>query len=273
MLSSIIFALLFLSNVYGEFHWSYPEDISTDSWSQEDNYCGSDYLFQSPINIDETSGDLQSCSSPLDWEIKTETNIFKVKNTGHNIQIVPICCDISNEDSGDEEPGEPDSDDDPEAANVESGENFGVLSDNFDYIDDGSYCLDSFHIHWGKNNNEGSEHQFNSQKSVMEMHFVHYQCDYKTVQEALNAYNPNEPIPTLAVVGVLFKIGEANPFIQKICDNVNSLKNADDETTITFSNNINMFDVIPIDDNNEIMGNYFHYFGSLTTPPCTPTGL
>ena len=56
----------------------------------------------------------------------------------------------------------------------------------------------------------------------------------------------------LAVVGVLFEEGEANPFLDKV------LKNVGKEAML------NVDEMLPVNTEN-----YYHYQGSLTTPPCS----
>ena len=36
------------------------------------------------------------------------------------------------------------------------------------------FCLDSFHFHWGKTDDYGSEHTFDGTHYPLEAHFVHY---------------------------------------------------------------------------------------------------
>ena len=148
-----------------------------------------------------------------------------------------------------------------------------ILVNNTD-IYGSKYCLDAFHIHWGVEDNTGSEHRINGKQSVMEMHFVHYKCPtYKKVSEAMGITIPNDDKadPTLAVVSVLFEIGQdENVLIQKIVDQIQGLKLKTVGAGITISDT-DFFDVVPMDDD-EIEGSYYHYKGSLTTPPCTPVG-
>ncbi len=91
------------------------------------------------------------------------------------------------------------------------------------------YKLIQFHFH-GK-----SEHTIDGRRYDMVAHMVHQAKDGQ-----------------LAVVAVLFEVGEKNPFIQKILDNIG--KEAD----------IDPQELLPKDTNH-----FYHYVGSLTTPPCS----
>jgi carbonic anhydrase len=79
---------------------------------------------------------------------------------------------------------------------------------------------------------------------------------------------PNEDknaTPQYLVIGVLFKEGKENKFI---ADFLNSIPKEEHETTTLKAGSVklaDLFGVIP----KEINGHYYHYKGSLTTPPYT----
>jgi len=88
-----------------------------------------------------------------------------------------------------------------------------------------------------------SEHAINGQRAAMEVHLVHQSAD-----------------GNLAVVGILLNAGSQNPLLQKILDNTS------DEINRVYSPqgiNINTSDLLPANRQ------FFHYSGSLTTPPCS----
>jgi len=91
------------------------------------------------------------------------------------------------------------------------------------------YKLVQFHFH-GK-----SEHTIDGRQYDMVAHMV-YQAKDKT----------------LAVVAVMFEVGEKNEFLQTIINNIGSTANIDPQ------------DLLPKD-----ISHYYHYIGSLTTPPCS----
>ena len=112
-------------------------------------------------------------------------------------------------------------------------------------IDDGDtlkikgedYILKQFHFH------TPSENHVNGKSFPLEAHFVHSTTDGK-----------------LAVIAVLFKEGTANPTLNKILSKFPLEKNK--EIKLEFSKDyLNV--VMPTHKD------YYHFMGSLTTPPCT----
>ena len=269
MLSKIaIVSSLILSHAFSA-EFEYPEE----HWDAESvmgpgvpNYCGSTHEHQSPINI--ITNSVQSCptSNKLDWDLNTDIKTFKVENTGHNLRIVPIYGDVDSDDSG-----EDDSSEDDEFENEDTQGLFGKLKNNFGFNGQHSeYYLDSLHLHWGQKEGTGSEHRVDGTQSSMEVHFVHYSKQYKSAGVARDSSQENKEDPyTLAVVGVLFEIGEPNEFISKIIEQISKLATPDHEVEIS---EVSMSQVVPMNDD-EVKGDYYHYKGSLTTPPCTPAGM
>ena len=91
------------------------------------------------------------------------------------------------------------------------------------------YTLIQFHFH-GR-----SEHTIDGRRYDMVAHMVHQASD-----------------KTLAVVAVMFEVGQKNEFVQKIIDNIGAEIDLDPQ------------DLLPRD-----VSHYYHYVGSLTTPPCS----
>jgi len=87
-----------------------------------------------------------------------------------------------------------------------------------------------------------SEHYVDGAPYPMEAHFVHKAAD-----------------GALGVVGVMFKVGEHNPVIEGIWQNVPQAGSAKTVDGVE----INAGDLMPADKS------YYKYDGSLTTPPCT----
>ncbi len=104
-------------------------------------------------------------------------------------------------------------------------------------VDDIRFDLLQFHFH------SPSEHEINSQSYALEGHFVHKDKD-----------------GNLAVVGVMFEEGAANPVIDFLWQNLPQEVNKEMVSENTW---INGEDLLPKNRN------YFRYSGSLTTPPCS----
>ena len=98
------------------------------------------------------------------------------------------------------------------------------------------YKLLQFHFH------SLSEHTIDGKFSQMEAHLVHQSEDGE-----------------LAVIGVMMELGKHNNFMEKI---FNSMPRKEGGKT-TSSQTLNANDILPKDRS------YYHYVGSLTTPPCT----
>ena len=99
------------------------------------------------------------------------------------------------------------------------------------------YELLQFHFH------TPSEHQRNGENLPMEMHLVH-----------------KDAHGNLAVIGILYQIGAANPELQKLIDNLpHDIGRAHTHANV----HIDLTRFIPQDKR------FFKYSGSLTTPPCS----
>lgn len=107
-------------------------------------------------------------------------------------------------------------------ANVQEGSSLMVGDERFELL--------QFHFH------TPSEHYINGTPFPMEVHFVH-----------------RSQSGELAVLGVMFKVGEANPALDTLWEAAGS------DTPVSVSTE----DLLPQ------KLNYFRYDGSLTTPPCS----
>jgi carbonic anhydrase len=114
--------------------------------------------------------------------------------------------------------------------------------------DDTTFNFKQCHFH------TPSEHLIDGMTFPMEMHIVNMM--------------PNEDknaTPQYLVVGVLFKEGKENKFIT---DFLGAIPKEEDETAALKAGSVklaDLFGAIP----KEVRGNYYHYKGSLTTPPYT----
>ncbi|KAF4655592.1 hypothetical protein FOZ61_007491 [Perkinsus olseni] len=121
---------------------------------------------------------------------------------------------------------------------------------NVRMYEEDTFVLDHFHAHWGLTDESGSEHLLEGMAHPMEVHFVHYNEKYGSVGDDKGKAGG------LAVLGVFFEIGDANPEIEKILE---AVKTGSD----TFGS-IDLYGLIPEDAGTK----FFGYDGSLTTPTC-----
>lgn len=132
------------------------------------------------------------------------------------------------------------------------------------------YILDNLHWHWGKHNDEGSEHTLDGKRFSAEVHLVTYNSQYKSITEAIQKTNG------LAVLGFFYEVvnfshtnsmegskhgSSYNPFIPLLSKLIEP-KSSFTETRHLFS----LRDVIKSSD-----FHFLSYKGSLTTPNCYET--
>ncbi|KAL7056436.1 hypothetical protein AAHC03_021190 [Spirometra sp. Aus1] len=122
------------------------------------------------------------------------------------------------------------------------------------------YKVSQFHFHWGGGNDRGSEHTLDGQTFPLEMHIVAYSSMYANFSTAQSAPRG------LTVIGVFFQLttDQSKSSLSKmgnLLSIIGQLTNASTTTTIqSFDPHI----LLPTKKNQ-----FFRYFGSLTTPPCT----
>ncbi|XP_077392153.1 carbonic anhydrase [Festucalex cinctus] len=174
---------------------------------------------QSPINIVPKETQFSPSLKPLKLKYDP-SNSMGILNNGHSFQV--------------------DYSDDVDSSTLTGG----PIS--------GTYRLKQFHFHWGASDERGSEHTINGIKFPCELHLVHWNTKYPSFGEA--ASQPDG----LAVVGVLLKIGAANPKLQKVLDALASIKTKGMQTTFA---NFDPQTLLPVSLD------YWTYDGSLTTPP------
>ena len=106
-------------------------------------------------------------------------------------------------------------------------------------IDGDTYTLTQFHFH------TLSEHAVEGKRGVMELHAVF-----------IDSHN------NYAVIGVLYKIGKPNRFLEKLI--AAGLPKLTTSAPVTIDN-------LGLDDAFTDTSRYYTYPGSLTTPPCSET--
>ncbi|MBE0435574.1 MAG: carbonic anhydrase family protein [Methylomicrobium sp.] len=99
-----------------------------------------------------------------------------------------------------------------------------------------------------------SEHLLDGVTYPMEMHIVNYTPPLDETD-----------IPHYLVIGVLFKMGKKNAFIQEVLDNIPKHEH---ETTYIKHDSVHLKDLFMENINREL-NNFYYYKGSLTTPPYT----
>ena len=141
------------------------------------------------------------------------------------------------------------------------------------------YKLYGFHLHWGPGDQNGSEHVFTGTTTTLEVHFVHFSHDYLSVGEAVAAWenaslsdDPNaNDMHTLGVVGFLFEEVSDGVYDEK-ADAI-LLELAEDPGMQSVWSNATgsaflQFAITDLVNASDFMEHYYHYEGSLTTPPC-----
>ena len=128
------------------------------------------------------------------------------------------------------------------------------------------YVLDQFHFHWGEDDYgmvTGSEHAIDYRNGPMELHLVHHNIRYASLEDAIN--QPDG----LAVIGILFtevsdqeSDGEYSAIAQRL-----PLIEKPTAHGVDFS--VTLSRMIPPALFEDSV--YYRYDGSLTTPPCSET--
>ncbi|NXH11487.1 CAH9 anhydrase, partial [Bucco capensis] len=120
------------------------------------------------------------------------------------------------------------------------------------------YRAVQLHLHWGSPKGYGSEHTVNGHRFAAEIHVVHYNTKYDSFNEAMD--RPDG----LAVLGAFLEVGlRENPYYQEIIEHLYNIQREGEEVLVP---GFNIAGLLPAN-----LKHYFHYNGSLTTPPCYQT--
>ncbi|XP_044539322.1 carbonic anhydrase 15-like, partial [Gracilinanus agilis] len=121
-----------------------------------------------------------------------------------------------------------------------------------------SYCALQLHFHWGSPTGNGSEHTLDGQRHPMEMHVVHMNTLYRSLEEARG--HPGG----LAVLAFLFKVqSEDNANYNTI---VSGLRNVSHQgQSVELASTFRLDKLLP---ERSLLSRYYRYPGSLTTPAC-----
>lgn len=120
-----------------------------------------------------------------------------------------------------------------------------------------TYRLFQLHFHWGLDSHQGSEHQLDSQQYAAEMHVIHYNDKYADVGAAIAQADG------LLVWGHFLQVTSetrvANPYVKTILTDFAAVQTGGQNKSVT----LNLKKLLP-----EKHDTFYHYAGSLTTPPC-----
>uniref|UniRef100_A0A0A1WMG7 Carbonic anhydrase n=1 Tax=Zeugodacus cucurbitae TaxID=28588 RepID=A0A0A1WMG7_ZEUCU len=123
-----------------------------------------------------------------------------------------------------------------------------------------TYIMESLHFHWGSNESHGSEHVLDSERYSMEMHLLHRNTKYATVEEA------REHEDGLAVLAVLYVVNvTATADFVGLNEVINVLESISEFNRSTEIDNFLLSVLLGDMD----VAEFYTYAGSLTTPPCS----
>lgn len=248
----IFLTLHYHFNLINSATWDY-EEMDSNLWDTAfPEYCNG--TKQSPINI-KTSNTF-ACDRKVEWRYPSYSK-FELHNNGHTMEMDMYAI-------GD--------DDDYLSDNSNCVGKLMIETTNVSICENGkkritkiheSYCFNSAHFHWGLMSTHGSEHSINGNFYALELHMVHYACKYNNFSSALLAWK-NESNPyVLAVVGILFELSAHDNTNLDAILNDQVMSDIIEYDGYRVVDDFKLFDLIPKDKD------FYHYKGSLTTPPCT----
>ncbi|XP_068956877.1 carbonic anhydrase 15-like [Petaurus breviceps papuanus] len=120
------------------------------------------------------------------------------------------------------------------------------------------YCALQLHFHWGSPTSNGSEHTLDGQRQPMEMHMVHMNTLYQSLEEARG--HPGG----LAVLAFLFKVqNEDNANYNTIVSGLRNISHQGE--SVELASTFRLDKLLP---GRALLSRYYRYSGSLTTPAC-----
>ncbi|XP_049300265.1 carbonic anhydrase isoform X2 [Anopheles funestus] len=199
--------------------WNYPTPGSNGVMSEPESWGGQcdNGRRQSPIDLAQAAAVRGEFAPFFFSNYKLPIRQAQLANTGHSLQI-------SNQDP---------------AVTIQGG---GL---------GGRFVLDQMHFHWG------SEHTIDSTRYGLELHLVHHDTRYTSLDEAAAARNG------VAVLGVLFHVSaQPNMHIDVILNTAADIRNqAGAETSL--KGKLAPHFLMPAN-----RSAFYRYEGSLTTPAC-----
>ncbi|CAF0909723.1 unnamed protein product [Adineta ricciae] len=206
-------------------HWDYSPLFGPNMWSRIFPEL-KDRKFQSPIRIYTEQAEYEPILTrhPLIFDADDDC-CQTLENTGHTFQV-----------SG-------------------TGHTYitgGPVLDEFQFL--------QFHMHWGANEHEGSEHVIDDVRSVAELHIVTWNTtQFSTPQEAAIS----DQFDGLLVFAVLLNVVPTdNPMLGQLIELLPQIAHKGEKITLD-SNVVSLRNFMP-----KNMEDYYTYSGSLTTPMC-----
>lgn len=269
MLYLSAFLMAFAAKTSHAASWNYEEpDKNTSHWKNLFAEC--DFHRQSPIDLPVPK--ISTCTKPLELEWTSQKTHYAIRNNGHSLQAIPF--EISHAGGGDLSG--------LEVLHHRNDTTIRLKNSFFDTYESDvnrEYCFDSLHFHWSTDSSLGSEHTINGESYPLEVHLVHYSCDYPVAGAALKDYATgaaalnHDDENVLAVIGIMFEIGEPNPILGKMLDDMiiegiyEHHAGTDEYPHLLefFYTEFDLKELLP--ESREMVA----YLGSLTTPPCYET--
>lgn len=119
-----------------------------------------------------------------------------------------------------------------------------------------TFAFVQFHLHWGNNSSQGSEHLIKSKGYPAEMHMVHFNTKYGSFAEA-SKYEDG-----VAVLAIFLKVGSSDSqSFQPLVEQLGEIAKDGDE--VILRNPISLSNLLP-----GRTSSFYRYSGSLTTPAC-----
>lgn len=127
------------------------------------------------------------------------------------------------------------------------------------------FRIENFHFHWGADNSCGSEHTLEGKAFPAEVHVVHYNTAYGSFANALD--KPNG----LCVLSSFIEVGTPHKGMAPLLDEVLAhCKHKFNEIDLHAIGGADPATLLPDAASSP---KFFHYAGSLTTPPCNESVL
>lgn len=219
-------------SAFAPHHWlyGYEGDFQASQSAQDETWDGLCVTGkeQSPINI--ISAEVQTTNVLPSISTNITAQLKYLRNSGHGFQLF------------DTSPQE------PEDNTTSSGmDEVDVLGTSKGYSMIGGSKFNFYQVHW----HTPSENTIDGRSFPLEAHFVHQFNDPSLV----GTYH------RLAVVALLYTLGDCNPFLDHFWSQFPSMKGMGAYTGPA----IDLDQVLQ----DELSHGYYHWYGSLTTPPCT----